>query len=221
MFVVIVTLINMLCSFYLLAVLLRFLLQAAQADYYNPISQAVVQLTEPMLQVFRRFIPSHPRIDFPTLALAFAVEIAAVSGLGYLYSYYTPDILTEGGVVITPANVIMWSLVGTLSSLLSLCFWIVVCSIIISFVLLFSGGAIDHPAMRLVWQTSEPLLAPFRRLLPPMGGLDFSPILMFLAIIFAQGLLELIATTNVYHKLLIVGSGSLGINFRLLISNLV
>ena len=210
----------MLCSFYLLAVLLRFLLQATQADYYNPISQSVVRLTEPMLQVFRRFVPSHARIDSPTLALALAVQAAAITGLGALYQSYYPEILAEGEVHITFGNIVLWSIVGTIASLLTLCFWIVICSIIISFVLLFSGGAIDHPLMRLVWQVSEPLLAPFRRLLPPMGGLDFSPILMFFAIIFAQGLLETIATTNVYHKLLIVGSGSVGINFRLLISNL-
>ena len=69
---------NALGGLYLLAVLLRFLLQIAKADFYNPISQTVIRVTDPAIKVFRSFIPGYRGIDFSSLMLAFVVEAAAI-----------------------------------------------------------------------------------------------------------------------------------------------
>lgn len=214
------SLVHMACSVYLLAVLLRFLLQAAQADYYNPVSQTVVRLTEPLVQAFRRFIPVYRGIDFPILALALVIEMAAITGFGYFYNSLDPTFFASTDTHITIGSVFLWSFIGVVSTFLTLCLWIVIASIILSFVMLFSGGTMDHPVLRLAWQVSEPLLSPFRRLLPPLGGLDFSPILMFLCIYLIRNLLERMAATTFVHEMIVVGSNSLPTNFRIFIHSL-
>jgi YggT family protein len=72
-----VFLIDTLCSLYILAVMLRFLLQWTQADFYNPISQFLVKITHPPLRIIRRFVPSVGRIDSSTLLLALVLQILA------------------------------------------------------------------------------------------------------------------------------------------------
>ena len=67
-----------LTGIYLLAVLLRFLLQVAKADFYNPVSQAVIKITDPMVRVLRSVIPVYKGIDFSSLVLAFALEVVAM-----------------------------------------------------------------------------------------------------------------------------------------------
>ena len=76
--------INALGGLYLLAVLLRFLLQIAKADFYNPLSQAVVRVTDPMVRVFRNFIPGYRGIDFSSLILAIVIEGIAICVLIFL-----------------------------------------------------------------------------------------------------------------------------------------
>jgi YggT family protein len=51
-----------------------------------------------------------------------------------------------------------------------------------SFVMMFSGSTNPHPLLRLIWQLTEPVMAPIRKIVPPMGGLDFSPIFIFIGI---------------------------------------
>ena len=70
---------------YLLAVLLRFLLQVAKADFYNPVSQAVIKITDPMIRVLRTVIPGYKGIDFSSLVLAFVIEAVAICVLIILY----------------------------------------------------------------------------------------------------------------------------------------
>jgi YggT family protein len=72
---------NTLGGIFLLALLLRFLLQVAKADFYNPISQAVVKLTDPLVKIFRGFIPGYRGIDFSVLVLAILVEAVAICSL--------------------------------------------------------------------------------------------------------------------------------------------
>jgi YggT family protein len=74
--------------------------------------------------------------------------------------------------------VVSWSVIGLLSLVLNIYFWGMMISIIASFIAPHSA----HPALVLIRQLTEPLMEPFRRLLPSMGGLDLSPIFVFLAI---------------------------------------
>lgn len=163
-----ILLVNTLGSLYLLAILLRFLLQLSRADFYNPITQMIVRFTDPGVQIFRRFIPGFRGIDFSTLVFAIVVQCAAVSALISLAGIPLPGF----GLIIT------WSLAGLLNFVLNIYFWSMLISIISSFIAPFS----THPALVLVRQLTEPVMAPFRRLLPSMGGLDLSPIFVFLAI---------------------------------------
>jgi len=163
-----ILLVNTLGSLYLLAILLRFLLQISRADFYNPITQMIVRFTDPGVQIFRRFIPGFRGIDFSTLVFAIVVQCAAVASLIALAGIPLPG----------PGLIITWSLAGLLNFVLNIYFWSILISIVSSFIAPFS----THPALVLVRQLTEPVMAPFRRLLPSMGGLDLSPIFVFLTI---------------------------------------
>lgn len=163
-----ILLVNTLGTLYLMAILLRFMLQIAKADFYNPITQIVVRFTEPGVGLFRRFIPGIRGIDLSSLVYALVVQMAAMAALVFLNGLQMPGL----GLILT------WSLVGLLSFALNIYFWAIIISIVASFLAPFS----DHPALVLVRQLSEPVMAPFRKILPPMGGLDLSPIFVFLAL---------------------------------------
>jgi YggT family protein len=170
-------LVSTLGGLYLLAILLRFLLQIARADFYNPLSQAVVRITDPLVRVFRTFIPGYRGLDFSSLILALVVEGLLIFLLISLYGYQMPGI----------GSIVTWSLAGVLLFILNIYFYAILAAIIMSFVMMFSGNMNPHPALQLIWQLTEPVMRPVRSLLPPIGGLDFSPILIFLAIEFLIG----------------------------------
>ncbi len=173
---------NALGGLYLLAVLLRFLLQVARADFYNPVSQAVVRVTDPMVRIFRNFIPGYRNFDFATLVLAFVVEGVAICVLLMIYNVSIPG----------AAFVITWSVLGVVYFIINIYWYAIIASIIMSFVMMFSGNVNPHPLLMLVWQLTDPVMAPFRKVLPPMGGLDFSPIFVFILIRF---ILDFLNTT--------------------------
>ena len=136
---------------YLLAVLLRFLLQVAKADFYNPMSQAVVKITDPMVKIFRNIIPGYKGIDFSSLVLALVIEAIAICVLLLLYGFAIPSL----------SFVITWSVVGILYFIINIYYYAIIGSIIMSFVMLFSGNMNPHPILRLIWQLTERI--PVRR----------------------------------------------------------
>lgn len=163
-----ILLVSTLGTLYMLAILLRFLLQLSRADFYNPITQMIVRFTDPGVLVLRRFIPGFRGIDFATLAFAFLVECALICVLFILAGFALPGF----------SLIISWAFAGILNFTLNIYFWSLLISIVASFIAPFSG----HPALVLLRQLTEPVMAPFRRLLPSMGGLDLSPIFVFLSI---------------------------------------
>ena len=170
---------NNLGGLYLLAVLLRFLLQIAKADFYNPVSQAVVRATDPLVRILRKVIPGYRGIDFSTLILAIVIEAIAICILITLY----------GGSIPSAGFIVTWAVVGVIYFIVNLYYYAIIGSIIMSFVMLFSGNMNPHPILRLIWQLTEPVMGPLRKVLPPMGGLDFSPIFIFIIIGLIQNLL--------------------------------
>jgi YggT family protein len=152
---------------FLLAVLLRFLLQAVRADFYNPVSQAIVKVTAPVLLPFRRVIPGYRGIDFASLVLALVLN-SVFTALLVLIAGYQPEI----GIVVA------WAFIGLVGFFLKIYFWSLIISIVASFVAPFSG----NPVLLIVYQILEPIYSRIRRIIPPMGGLDLSPIFIFLAI---------------------------------------
>jgi len=163
---------NTLTGIYLLAILLRFLLQVARADFYNPVSQAVFRITDPMVKIFRSFIPGYKGIDFSSLILALVVEAMAICVLIILY----------GGSIPSVGFIVTWAFVGVLHFMIMVYYYAIIGSIIMSFVMMFSGNMSPHPILRLIWQLTEPVMAPIRKIIPSMGGLDFSPIFIFISI---------------------------------------
>src|SRR5690554_4023622 len=137
-----VLLVGTLGGLYILAVLLRFLLQIARADFYNPFTQAIVRFTDPALRLFRRVIPGYRGLDFAALALAFVAECITTALLITFSGFAIPGI----GLIIT------WSAVGLLSFILNIYFWALIISIVASFIAPFSA----HPALVLVRQLTEP-----------------------------------------------------------------
>ncbi len=186
---------NTLGGLYLLAILLRFLLQIAKADFYNPVSQAVIRVTDPAVKLFRNFIPGYRGIDFSCLILALVVEAAAICVLILLYGGGIPGIR----LVVTLA------FFGIIYLTINIYYYAIIASIIMSFVMLFSGSVNPHPVLRLIWQLTEPVMAPVRKVVPTMGGLDFSPILIFFIIQLIQN--ALIRTFGITEQLAAVVIG--------------
>jgi YggT family protein len=178
-----VLIISSLGSLYILAVLLRFLLQAARADFYNPVTQAIVKITSPLVVPLRRVIPGYRGFDFATLVLALILN-SLCTGLALLVSGYTN---------VAIGTIVAWSFVGLIAFILNIYFWSLLVSVIASFIAPFSG----HPVLLVIHQLLEPLYTRVRRILPPMGGLDFSPILMFLGI----QVLEILIITTLRQQL--------------------
>jgi YggT family protein len=155
-------------SLYLMIVLLRFILQLVRADFYNPLSQFAVRATQPLLKPLRRIIPSVAGLDVASLLLALLVQLV-LTALTLLLVYGTAG---------TPVQMLIWSLIGVTALFVNIFFYALIISVILSWV---AQGS-HNPAAMLVNQLCEPLLMPFRRLLPSLGGLDLSPIFAFMAI---------------------------------------
>lgn len=174
----IISLVGGIFSFLLL---MRFALQLSQADYYNPISQSVVRLTQPVVSPLQRVLRPKGRFDIATLIVAIAVKAIAL----LLLVQFSPLFASNAGSF-NPLHLLIFSLTGTLDTLLTIYFWATLGAVIISWVAPNSY----HPAPQLLLQLTEPLFALVRKVLPPIGGLDLSPILIFLLIQIVQGYLK-------------------------------
>ncbi|HNR91397.1 MAG TPA: YggT family protein [Dokdonella sp.] len=154
-------------------IMLRVLLQLVRANFHNPICQFLYKATNPVLMPLRKLIPGWRRLDVAGVLLAymlFVVEHAVISALlGRLPAL-------PGLLVGALANLIGWLLVliGVL--------------IFVRAILSFVGSDSRHPVVPLLIQLTEPVLAPIRRRLPNLGGLDFSPMLAILAILLLRAL---------------------------------
>ena len=186
---------NTIAGLYLLFVVARFLLQLAKADFYNPISQAVFRATDPVVRVLRSFIPGYKGVDFSSLILAFIVQFIAIS----------VTILLYGGTIPSVGFIITWSFIGVLNFIILFYYYALIASIVMSFVMMFSGNMNPHPILLLVWQITEPIMAPFRRVIPPMGGLDFSPIFIFLIIGLIRNFIYQTFGVNEQIALVVIG----------------
>lgn len=170
-----VMLVKVICNLYLFIVLLRLVLQLTRADFYNPISQGIVKATSPLILPLRKVIPAIGRLDTASLVLALAVQLVTV----FL-------IVLIKGVAISPISYAVYTFAGTLYHLLDLYFWATLVSVILSWV---APGA-NHPGAMLVGQITSPLYRACHRVIPSLGGLDLSPIFIFLAIFFLQTMIS-------------------------------
>ncbi len=160
-------LIQTLFGLYTGAVMLRFLLAIVRADFYNPVSQFLVKVTNPPLLPLRRIIPGVMGVDMASIVLLIALQatklslIAAVQGFG-----------------IQPLGLLVLTLAGLLTLLLNIYFFAILIQVILSWV---SPGNYN-PAVALIHRLNEPLLGRARRILPPISGFDLSPILVLVGL---------------------------------------
>lgn len=159
-------LVEIVFDLFLIVVLLRIWMQVARADFYNPLSQFVVKVTNPLVQPLRMALPMVGRWDLASLFLAWLVGIgkfivlSAIIGIPFMWG----DILIVGTL-------------SVLSQFLDLLFWIVLIRALLSW---FAQGY--NPMITLLQQLTEPFLAPIRRIIPPIGGLDLSVLVLIVAI---------------------------------------
>jgi len=121
---ILITTLQIISTFYLTIVLLRFLLQLARADFYNPICQFVVKATNPLLRPLRKIIPGWGGIDGAALVLAILVQ--AVTFLLILTA------LNGGFPAINPLTLLAWSVVTVLGLIIKIYFWSVLAVVLLS-----------------------------------------------------------------------------------------
>lgn len=154
-------------SAYIGLVLLRFLCQLVRADYYNPISKTLVKLTNPLLVPLRKIIPGIGGIDWAALVLAFLLQVLLIFAIKLLM-----------GSLLLSAKIFPYALIELLDLTLNIYFYGMIVLIIASFV----APNTYNPAISFVSQIIDPVLRPIRKILPPMAGIDFSPMVLMFAI---------------------------------------
>jgi YggT family protein len=164
-----VLIIEALSSLYILAVLMRFLLQWCGADFYNPISQILVKATQPPLRLLRRYIPPIGKIDTSSLILMLALQMLANFLIGLL----------QGATLGIGALTLI-----AIMELINLLFNVFIFSIIARALLSWVNPGRFDAASSILYSVTEPLLNIFRRIIPDLGGIDLSPLaaLLFLQV---------------------------------------
>ena len=169
--------IKTLTQLYLLVLLLRFWLPMLGADFRNPLAQGILRITSPLVVPVRRFVPSIGRLDTSTILVAYVIQFLTVLLL-----------LTLGGYRVGTVPIMVTTLIELAVLSLNLFFFVILIKIILSWV----APHTYNYATALLTTLAEPVLRPFRRIIPSIGGLDISPIfaiiLLQAAVIFLQTL---------------------------------
>ena len=166
-----VFIINTVLGLYTAAVLLRFLMQQVRADFYNPLAQAMMKLTNPLLLPLRRVIRPWNRIDLASLVLAVLLQFGNVLLVTWLANR------VGYGLAYAPGFLLMWTALKLIYILVNLYFFTILLEVLMSW---FSQGR--NPMDGLFRPVNAPLLRPVRRVLPPFSGLDFSPLVVLLVL---------------------------------------
>lgn len=164
-------LVNALFSFYIVLVMLRLLFALVRADFYNPVSQFVVTLTNPPLRLLRRFIPPVGRVDTASVLLLFALQIAEIYLSSALQSFVPP-----------PLPVLIVSFRELLILLIYVYMAAILIQALMSWVAPMGGGMGYNPVVGLLDSLTRPVLAPIRRVIPLFGMIDLSPLVALLAL---------------------------------------
>jgi len=166
---------------YIFAVLLRFLFQLARVDFYNPISQFLVTFTNPLLKPLRRVIPGLFGIDLASMVLLLILQ-SIETYLIFWLTQYTPEILA----------VVIAAVVELIRLTINVYFYAVLLRVILSWFMPY--GMRHNPAGNLLVGLTDPLMRPVQRLIPPLGGLDLSPIVILVSLQLLQ-----LALTHLLH----------------------
>jgi len=162
-------LVETLLTLYLGALLLRVLLEAVGAEYYNPVSQVLIRVTEPLTGPLGRVIPRLGRFNTAAVVVLIALQTVALIIIAAI-----------NGIALDPLLALVAGLFRLVRMLLMLYLVLIIVEVILSWV----GGGMRHPIIPLVYQLTRPVLEPIRRVLPTLGGLDLSPLVAIIGIQF-------------------------------------
>ena len=164
-------LVKAVCDLLTIAILLNFFFRLFRVDYYNPIVRGFMTIIDPPARLARRIVRPIFNLDISSLIVSCITQYLAFS-----------LVAASNAFTASTTTIIVWSFYSVLLISLKLLFWVMLAGIIISWIAPLSR----HPAISLMNQLSEPIFRPFMLFLPPMGGLDFSPILAFIVLNFLQ-----------------------------------
>ena len=150
------------------AFLLRLLLQLSRGDFRNPLSQAVVKLTNWLVLPLRRVLPPLGSVDTASLVAVYLVQLAAA---GVVFAMSTGVLMPVTTLLVVGAKL---AVIATLQ--------LYTVAIIVYALLSLVAPGTYSPAAGFLSSLCEPLLRPVRRMLPPIGGLDFSPLVVILVL---------------------------------------
>lgn len=179
-------LINIVFFIFILAVMLRFLLQTIRADFYNPICQTLITLTNPALKPLRRWIPGFMGIDWPSIILMILLQALEISLIALLVSGHLPPPISFPVIIV--------------SKLLFMLIYVYIFVIIIQAIISWIQPGSYSPFTVLLYQLSEPLVRPVRRYIPAAGGIDWS--LLIILILLNLALILLVAPLQDWGKYL-------------------
>lgn len=158
-------LVKTLIELYVMVLLIRTWMQWARCDFYNPFAQFVVKVTQPVIGPMRKVIPSLGPIDTSSLLLAFILTTL---------KYPVLLLIQVGALSLDPMNLLV-GLLSLLKAAGTMVFWVIIARSLMSWI---SQGR--SPIEYVLIQMTEPLMAPIRRFLPAMGGIDFSAMIVIL-----------------------------------------
>lgn len=151
---------------YTMALILRVFLQYSGANYYNPVSQLIIKITDPVVKPLKSYIPGFKGIDLSIVVLIFACELIKVSLL----------LLMNYGSLIAISKLFIFSLGEGFSQTLNLVFYLLIGRVLLSWVQSPQTG----PLQEICYTVTEPFMAPIRRIMPPISGFDLSPLVVIL-----------------------------------------
>jgi len=140
--------------------LLRLLLQYIRTDFRNPLSQAILRLTSPVVVPLRRVLPPIGRLDTASAVAMLVAEVLKLASHNLLQGQFATPAILGVDAFVDLANTTLWLYLGAIF-VYALLSW------------LDQGGY--NPGARLLADLTAPLLRPLRRILPLIGGLDLSP----------------------------------------------
>ncbi len=178
--------INTIFDLYILMVLLRFLLQMLRADFYNPVSQFIVRLTTPPLHLLRRVIPSIAGQDVAAIVLCLSLIYAKFMVMRLL----SIPAVHIGGVMAPIGGVSFAGLfVLCIADLIALILTVFLGAIFIHIIISWVSPGKYNPVIGLVNRIAEPIMKPIRKFIPPLGGIDLTPMFAILMLLVAKMLI--------------------------------
>ncbi len=172
-------LISTLIDLYALVIVLRFLMQVVNAEFFNPVTQFVVKVTRPVLGPLRRIIPPIGRYDMAAIAVALALMLLKIG----LYRLLSIPSVIVGGYAVGITHIwfigLLWLAVVELITLfINVWFFAVLIQAVLSWV----APAGPNPVIEILGRITDPLLRPVRRTIPLIGGIDLSPLVVLIGL---------------------------------------